>query len=669
MAFIPTEEHLKAPQLNERVDYDVIDKQLAEGIDSHLAKWFADKQIKESGSWIKIGNKGSLSVNKYDGHWHSHETDDKGKGLLSLYAWRYAIDLETAASDLGNASKIVEFRQTRKDAPKPEAIQQWEHSKEKPTTDIDSHFDLGKADSAYRYRDLDGNPIGVVLRWDATKERGKEIRPVSWVQMAGKESPEWKWCGFAEPRPLYRGELIKQHPDMPIIIVEGEKAADALASVLKSHIVITWCGGTGQIGKADFAGLIGRDVTIWPDNDEAGQKAAAQIKEIIQDAKTIPIPAAAPPKWDAADAIAAGMDEAALQKFVATATDFDDIFVDLETIFEGDMEPERPTIAASDSGDCLLYAGRINEIHGEPSVGKTNLTIAIMACELRMGQKVMFIDPEDNPNGILRRMLSFGISKEMILANLYYLHDPTPEEIIKAQQWARRHKPSLVDCDGLAETITACQFKEDSSNEILEFFRTYIRPFTECGAAVLLSDHVVKSSEGRGLWSRGSGAKMGRYDGVSYSVTLSAPYSPKQKGSVKFTIAKDRNGGIGTKGEEVFMAFFEPNGEGITDVSIRRLKPGDGISNEIWEQLEAMHVTIKAVEVGVSATSLIRDCRFGIPDSDAPEGFRRVDITDRDKATRRDQLVKMGLIEMRKEGNKKTYFATGKAFPDYKADL
>ena len=656
MGFIPTEEHDKARPPEKSIDYDELDKTLAQNVESRLREWFADKQIKEQGQWFKIGNKGSLTVNAYDGHWTSFEDDSKGKGLLSLYARRYGIELEEAANDLHDSANLVSFRKpvATKSAQVKEPPQ-WEHCTLPPDSIPTEHWELGKADHIAKYSDRDGNPIGLVLRWDQSDERPcKDIRPISWVQMIGKESPEWKWCHFAEPRPLYRGERINAEPRKPILIVEGEKTVEAAEKLLPDYVVISWPQGTSGVNKCDWSGLEDRDVTIWADADEPGAQAAQKIIKHIPHAELVDV-SSFDDKWDLADAAQEGKTGDWIRTQIEDSKNR--LFVDLASILDSDMEPERPTIAASDSGDCLLYAGRINEIHGEPSVGKTNINIAIMACELRMGRKVMFIDPEDNPHGIMRRMLAFGVSKEMILANLYYLHDPTPEDLIAAHRWADKNNPAIVALDGVAEMITGCKYKEDSSSDVLEFFKLYIRPFTHCGAAVNLSDHVVKTSEGRGLWSRGSGAKMGRYDGVSYHVTLAEPYSPTQKGAVKFTIAKDRNGGIGAKGDDVFMAFFEPNQSGMTDISIRRLKPDDGIEDWKWKQLEAMHATIKATDnQGVSATSLTKECNFS------------VEIPKNDRVKVRDMLVKMGLIEERKHGKEKQYHATNKEFPAYKKD-
>ena len=565
---------------SDRIDYDEIDKSLAASIQSRLGEWFADKPVKLSGQWYKIGNQGSLSVNQYDGHWHSFEDDQSGKGMLSLYAYRYNVSLEQAAEDL--QSNVVPFRTARQEPAKKPKVEQWEHAAIPPTDCPDSHFDNGKADHVYRYRGRDGSAIGVIMRWDATEDKGKDIRPLSWVQFHNKQDPEWKWCAFAEPRPLYRGERIDREGGKPILIVEGEKCVEAAEKHLPDWIVISWPGGSSAVNKCDWSGFEGRRVAIWPDNDEAGIKAAESIKRHIQHAEIIDV-AGFGEKEDLADIIEAGEIERAIEMLPSD----DSIFVNLDDILSGELEPELPTVAPSISGECLLYAGRINEIHGEPSVGKTNITLSIIGTELLMGRDVVFIDPEDNPQGIVKRAVAFGIPKESIRRHLKYVHDPAPEDVKAVMAWADRNKPSVVSIDGLAEMISLCGFKEDDAVSILGFFREYVRPFTSCGAAVLLSDHVVKSTEGRGTWSRGSGAKMGRYDGVSYMVTLAKPYSPKQAGAVKFTIAKDRNGGIGTKGEEVFMAYIEPK-NGVTDVQIRRLRKEDTMPMDEIKQIVEM---------------------------------------------------------------------------------
>ena len=246
------------------------------------------------------------------------------------------------------------------------------------------------------------------------------------------------------------------------------------------------------------------------------------------------------------------------------------LFIDLKPFIENGCEPEVPTIADVGLANCLLYAGRMNEIHGEPGTGKSNLAIATSIAVMKAGGSVLYIDPEDTPAGFTRRSLQFGAAPDDLIHRCHYLHNPAPEDIAAAQRWAAANRPTLVVLDGLAESMASEGLVEDKAGDVLQFFRERLRPFAEkAGAAVLVSDHVSKSSEERGRWARGSGAKLGRYDGVSYNIGLIEAYAPGHAGAVKLTVAKDRNGGVGRVGQTVAEVHFTPESDNRTLVSFR----------------------------------------------------------------------------------------------------
>lgn len=249
-------------------------------------------------------------------------------------------------------------------------------------------------------------------------------------------------------------------------------------------------------------------------------------------------------------------------------------FVDLREFIENGCEPELPTVANVGIRTGMLYAGRINEIHGEPGTGKSNVAIALSNAVMKSGGTVLYIDPEDVPAGFARRSLQLGADPDQLINQCHYLNDSSPHEIILAQRWAMLRKPTLVVIDGMAECMAAAGFSEDKADEVLRFIQDEVRPFAEkAGAAVLISDHVTKSWEDRGLWSRGSGAKMGRYDGVSYALSLIEAYSPGQAGAVLLTVAKDRNGGVGVKGKAVAEVHFTPTADNRTLVTFELPEP------------------------------------------------------------------------------------------------
>jgi DNA primase len=80
---------------------------------------------------------------------------------------------------------------------------------------------------------------------------------------------------FEAPLPLYGTELLAQHPDHPVVVVEGEKSADALRRIFagRNIIVVTWPGGTPVVLRADWTPLAGRQVLLWPDADRPGYEA------------------------------------------------------------------------------------------------------------------------------------------------------------------------------------------------------------------------------------------------------------------------------------------------------------------------------------------------------------------------------------------------------------
>jgi putative DNA primase/helicase len=158
----------------------------------------------------------------------------------------------------------------------------------------------------FPYRDIDGELLGYVMRVEF--DDGKKVTPtVRYVRLAdGSEA--WATVPFPTPRPLYwpRAPIATGQ----IIIVEGEKAADAAARLLPPLSVCTWPGGTQGVKHACWDILAGRSVVIWPDADEPGMNAARDIAARLAALGCV-IKIAEPEEtrakgWDAADAEAEG---------------------------------------------------------------------------------------------------------------------------------------------------------------------------------------------------------------------------------------------------------------------------------------------------------------------------------------------------------------------------
>ena len=74
-----------------------------------------------------------------------------------------------------------------------------------------------------------------------------------------------------------------QKPELPVLLVAGEKCCDLAFKLFKGAFnTITWQGGEGAISKSDFQDLKGRDVILFPDNDEQGNNTIKAMPELAK---------------------------------------------------------------------------------------------------------------------------------------------------------------------------------------------------------------------------------------------------------------------------------------------------------------------------------------------------------------------------------------------------
>lgn len=171
-----------------------------------------------------------------------------------------------------------------------------------------NHYRHGEPTKTWRYTTEEGKTLGYVCRFDT--QDGKEIIPYTYKQST-EGRREWRWSGFNSPRPLYNLHYLAKYPDAKCIVVEGEKVAEFIQSYYKPEklVVTTWVGGSNAVKLTDFSPLLGRDVVLWRDNDDAGTQAMLEVNKQLNgfsNVKWIHIPddpESFPLKWDGADTI------------------------------------------------------------------------------------------------------------------------------------------------------------------------------------------------------------------------------------------------------------------------------------------------------------------------------------------------------------------------------
>lgn len=184
------------------------------------------------------------------------------------------------------------------------------------------HFKFGIPSKVWAYKNTESNPVAYVARFDLD-DGTKQVIPLLYA--TNGKTTQWRWLGHPVPRPLYNLDMLHANPDATVIIVEGEKTADAVVEhvVADQYVVTTWIGGANGIRNADWTPLAGRDVILWPDHDtqqkygdkhpnageikpwheQPGNHAMLAIADLIdsESIQWINVPDEYPHKWDAAD--------------------------------------------------------------------------------------------------------------------------------------------------------------------------------------------------------------------------------------------------------------------------------------------------------------------------------------------------------------------------------
>jgi putative DNA primase/helicase len=71
-------------------------------------------------------------------------------------------------------------------------------------------------------------------------------------------------------------------PDADVLMVDGEKTADAARKLFPQSLVLSWYGGPHAIDSADWTPLQRyRHITLRADNDDEGKKAMQQIEATL----------------------------------------------------------------------------------------------------------------------------------------------------------------------------------------------------------------------------------------------------------------------------------------------------------------------------------------------------------------------------------------------------
>lgn len=250
---------------------------------------------------------GSLSINRDKGAWMEGATGDKGGDLVSLAAYLWDCSQSDAGERLGQLLGLdLPARQKRArnnasggaDTSIAPALKKPASAPPKPAPSAEDgecvmpvpagappapalHPKHGQPTTRHIYVDQSGAAMFHHCRFEIADER-KQFAPLSLWKMAGGRLV-WKWKAPSAPRPLLGLDRLAALPAAAVVIVEGEKAADAAALLLPDAVIMAWSGGANAADKSDWSPLAGRVVWLWPDADEVGSKAMHKVATLLQE--------------------------------------------------------------------------------------------------------------------------------------------------------------------------------------------------------------------------------------------------------------------------------------------------------------------------------------------------------------------------------------------------
>ena len=232
-----------------------------------------------------------------------------------------AASIPAGASDAGAGDHTLELRPSLEWNPPDHRFRHWER---------------GDPSRVWLYRTVEGAPVAAAARYDFTAEDGtpaKDVLPWTygrrvWTHRKGKTQDRTGWHCKAPPtpRPLYGLDRLAARAAAPVLVTEGEKAADSASALFLDFVCITSQGGSKAADKSDWTPLHGRRVTIWPDQDQAGADYAAKVAGLAKQAgaesvRTVEVPHDWPKGWDLADPPPNGMAPGRLQELLDDAPD------------------------------------------------------------------------------------------------------------------------------------------------------------------------------------------------------------------------------------------------------------------------------------------------------------------------------------------------------------
>lgn len=235
-----------------------------------------------------------------DGGWICRgECDVSGPDAISLVRWVRGCDHPAAVAECRRivGSSPTPSRPTQREKKPPRLA--FATDALPPDLALPRHTFLAR----WVYDDGDGRPVMIANRMQQADGK-KTFRPQFF------NGKGWVLGAPDRDRVLFRLPELLADPSKPVLVLEGEKTAEAAAKLPHGFACTTSLGGANAERNSDWSPLEGRAVVVFGDHDKAGTQYAHDVARLAQDVgaasvRVVEIPEAEaaklPAKWDVAD--------------------------------------------------------------------------------------------------------------------------------------------------------------------------------------------------------------------------------------------------------------------------------------------------------------------------------------------------------------------------------
>jgi hypothetical protein len=368
--------------------------------------------------------------------------------------------------------------------------------------------------------------------------------------------------------PLY---YKAKHIDKPILVSEGEKATLGAEKIYEGDCA-TWHGGVNSWQKSDWSPLYGKEVWIFPDNDEAGFKCANEIADMLTKNKSTVKVVTPPPHfedkddlWDAhkRDDFPTSGD---LVTYIEGMDEFKEVKAPRASLYFQTVDEIMSNITEPDwLIDKCIERGTVTSIFGAAKSGKSFIAID-MACAVASGRT--FYGYETKPatvlylagegfTGVGRRIKSheqhhdYSLKNKPLLVSNRGTRIGDNEDFKNLQEVCRNIEKEqgsigMIIVDTLARNYG---LNENSTEDMNKFIQHIDDLKEEFNASIIIVHHT---GHGSGARSRGSSVLPAALD---YEFKVDRDKNSDDAAmlvNLKQTLVKD-----GTPIDEMYLKFKE----------------------------------------------------------------------------------------------------------------